>query len=84
MNMKEVTQDMEAQENKLTWGEIYREFCKWSPEHAAMVEDYRPWGTNSIMIWLNNGHAYKCKRYAPGKFTMQILSEEDIKRKYKL
>ena len=69
---------------EITWGEIYKEFCEWSPEHAKMVKDYRPWGSTSIVVWLNNGHAYKVKRHAPGRFTMQMVSEEDIKRKYGL
>ena len=93
MSMKGVTQVMEAQENErfvsimsndkeLTYGDIYRDFCNWSPEHAAMVVDYRPWGHTSILVWLNNGQAYKCKRHAAGRFTMQLVSEEDIKKKY--
>ena len=53
-----------AKEAELTWGEIYKDFCNWSPEHAAMVVDYRPWGSTSIVVWLNNGQAYKCKRHA--------------------
>ena len=47
-----------AKEAELTWGEIYKDFCNWSPEHAAMVVDYRPWGSTSIVVWLNNGQAY--------------------------
>lgn len=82
MSMKGVTQVMEAQENNLTYGDIYRDFCNWSPEHAAMVVDYRPWGHTSILVWLNNGQAYKCKRHAADRFTMQLVSEEDIKKKY--
>ena len=62
--------------------DIFKEFCKWSPEHAAMVVDYRPWGHTSILVWLNNGQAYKCKRHAADRFTMQLVSEEDIKKKY--
>lgn len=63
---------------------IYSDFCKWSPEHAKMVEDYKPWGTNSIAVWLKNGQVYKVKRHAPGRFTMQSLSKEDIAKKYNL
>lgn len=68
----------------MTYGELYKQFCKWSPEHAAMMADYRPWGTNSIVVWLNNKQAYKVKYHAPNKFTMQMLSEEDIKKKFGL
>ena len=69
---------------EITWGEIYKEFCEWSPEHADMVEDYKPWGRNSIIVWLKGGYAYKVKRRAPGAFVMQKVSEEDIKKKYEL
>lgn len=68
--------------NEITYGEIYKEFCEWSPEHAAKVTDYRPWGRTSIVVWLTNGQAYKCKRHATNKFTMQMVSEDDIKRKF--
>ena len=71
-------------DNDIIYSQLYNEFCEWSPEHAAMVVDYRPWGHTSILVWLNNGQAYKCKRYAPGRFTMQLVSEEDIKKKYGL
>ena len=69
---------------EITWGEIYKEFCEWSPEHAAKVKDYRPWGSTSIVIWLENGQSYKVKRYAPGRFTMQPLTMADIRKKYGL
>ena len=68
-------------DKELTYGDIYRDFCNWSPEYAAMVNDYRPWGRNSILVWLNNGQAYKCKRHAADRFTMQLVSEEDINKK---
>lgn len=41
-------------------------------------------GSTSICVWLNNGQAYKCKRHAADRFTMQVVSEEDIKKKYGL
>lgn len=69
---------------EITWGEIYKEFCEWSPEHAKMVKDYRPWGSTSIVVWLEGGHTYKVKRHAPGKFTMQHVSEADINKKFGL
>ena len=69
---------------EITFGKIFKEFCNWSPEHAAMVVDYRPWGHDSILVWLTNGKAYKCKRYAADRFIMQLVSEEDIKKKYGL
>ncbi len=67
---------------EITYGELYKEFCEWSPEHAAMVIDYRPWGNHSIVVWLKGGHAYKVKRHAPGRFTMQSVSKEDINKKF--
>ena len=69
---------------ELTYGELFHEFCEWSPEHAFMVIDYRPWGTNSILIWLNNGMAYKVKRTDTNHFIMQAVSESDIKNHYEL
>lgn len=69
---------------EITYGELYKEFCEWSPEHAAMVKDYRPWGTNSIAVWLNNGMIYKVKRYDKNHFHMQTLSEDDVNKKYGL
>lgn len=84
MSMKGATQVMEVQENNLIYGDIYRDFCNWSLEHAAMIVDYRPWGSASICVWLNNGQAYKCKRHAANRFTMQMVSEEDIRKKYGL
>lgn len=71
-------------ENNLTYEDIYKEFCEWSPAHAKMVIDYRPWGRTSIVIWLNNGQAYKCKRCYPGYFVMQTVSKDDINRKFSL
>ena len=84
MSMKGVTRAMEAQENNLTHDDIYKEFCEWSPKHAAMIIDYKPWGSTSILIRLNNGQAYKCKRCAQNRFIMQMVSELDIKKKYNL
>lgn len=70
--------------DELTYNDIYNEFCQWSPEHAKMVIDYKPWGSNSIIVWFNDGHAYKCKRHAHDRFTMQVVSKEDINRKFGL
>lgn len=36
------------------------------------------------LVWLNNGQAYKCKRHAADRFTIQMVSEEGIKKKYGL
>lgn len=69
---------------EITWGEIYKEFCEWSPRHAEMVVDYRPWGSTSIVVWFDNGQAYKVKRHAPGRFTMQMVSKDDINKKFGL
>lgn len=70
--------------SEITYGEIYNEFCEWSPEHAKMVKDYRPWGSTSIVVWLECGQAFKVKRHAPGVFTMQSVSKADIDKKYRL
>ncbi len=69
---------------EITYGEIYVEFCNWNPEIGAKIIDYRPWGHTSIAIWLDNGMKYKIKRHAPGRFTMQMVSEDDINKKYGL
>lgn len=71
-----------SNDKELTSGDIYRDFCNWSPEYAAMVIDYRPWGSTSICVWLNNGQAYKCKRHAADRFTMQMVSQDDINKKF--
>lgn len=62
--------------------EFYEEFKEWSPEHAAMVTEYKPWGRRSIVVWFNNGMTFKVKRVAPNKFIMQMLSKEDIEKKF--
>ena len=67
---------------EITWGEIYEKFCAWSPEHAKMVNDYRPWGSTSIVVWLKNGQAYKVKYIADDKFVMQTVSKADIDKKF--
>lgn len=69
---------------ELTFGEVFNEFCAWSPEHAAFVTHYQPWGRNSILVWFSNGYAYKVKYYAKDRFTMQAVSQEDINKKFGL
>ena len=71
-----------AEATKMTYKEVYEEFCKWSPEHSKMAIDYRPWGTNSIVVWFKDGYAYKVKYHAPNRFIMQMVSDEDINRKF--
>lgn len=66
---------------KITHSEIYDKFCKWSPHHAKMVKEYKPWGSTSIVVWLNNGQAYKVKHIYGDKFVMQPLTIDDINRK---
>ena len=70
--------------NTITYKEIYEEFCKWSPKHAEMIIECRPWGNNSIAIWLSNGMTYKVKYYGSNKFIMQSLSKDDINAKFNL
>lgn len=62
--------------------EIYEKFCKWSPVHANMIRIWKPWGSTSICVWLNNGMKYKVKHHGGNVFTMQSLSDEDIRKKY--
>ena len=62
--------------------DIYEEFCKWSPEHAKMVKGYAPWGSTSIVIWLNSGMMYKVKRHGEGKFVMQTVTKADVDKKF--
>jgi hypothetical protein len=68
----------------ITYGELYKEFCEWSPAHAELVKDYRPWGSTSIVVWLRDGSAYKVKRHGPGRFIMQMVSDDDINKKFGL
>lgn len=68
--------------NEITYGELYKEFCEWSPEHAKMVIDYRPWGRMSIVVWFRNGQIYKVKYIDKNHFVMQMLSKEDVERKF--
>lgn len=70
--------------NGITYGEIYEKFCIWSPEHAKMVKDYRPWGSMSIVVWLTGGQAYKVKYIADDKFIMQTVTKADIDKKFGL
>lgn len=66
---------------EITHGEIYVEFCNWYPEIGAQTIDYKPWGSTSIVIWLDNGMKYKVKRHASDRFTMQTVSDDDINKK---
>lgn len=63
--------------------EIFHEFLKWSPYHANMVVDFKPWGENSIAVWFNNGDVYKAKMCDEIHFVLQKLSQEDIDNKFK-
>lgn len=62
--------------------DIFKEFCEWSPWHAVLVVEYKPWGSASILIRLSSGAAYKAKRYGEKKFILQPVTEDDINRKY--
>ena len=68
----------------MTYKEIFDEFCNWSPEHAKLVIDYRPWGTNSIVVWFNINDAYKAKRIDKNRFVMQKVTMEEINKKLNL
>lgn len=67
---------------EMTYSELYKKFCVWSPEHANMVEDYRPWGRNSIVVWLKNGMMYKVKYIDDTTFIMQTVTKVDIDKKF--
>lgn len=67
---------------ELTSEVIYEKFCRWSPEHAARIKDYKPWGRTSIVVWLNNGMMYKVKYINDTKFIMQIITKEDVDKKF--
>lgn len=69
---------------QMTYRELYNKFCIWSPGHAKMVSDYRPWGKSSIVVWLNNGQAYKAKYIDDNHFVMQMVSDDDINKKFGL
>lgn len=68
--------------DKLTHEEIFNEFCEWNADQTSAIVNYKPWGGTSIVIWLDNGNAYKVKRHAHQVFTIQRLSEEDINKKF--
>lgn len=67
----------------MTYGELYQKFCEAEPDMAKHICDYRPWGSTSIVIWLDGGSAYKVKDVG-GKFVKQSVSADDIRRKYGL
>lgn len=66
----------------MTYGELFKKFCAWSINHARMVVNYRPWGRNSIVVWLSSGLIYKVKYIDDLHFVMQPLSEEDVVKKF--
>lgn len=65
----------------MTHVELYQKFCEAEQDMAKQICDYRPWGHNSIVIWLDGGTAYKVKDIG-GKFVKQLVPADDIKRKY--
>lgn len=67
---------------EMTHDEIFEEFRNWNPEMAPKVIYYAPWGSTSIVIWLDNDQAYKVKRHAPDRFTMQTVTQDDIDKKF--
>lgn len=67
-----------------TYGELYNRFCEAEPDTAKHICDYRPWGSKAIVIWLDGGAAYKVKDIGGGKFIKQLVSAEDIRKKYGL
>lgn len=69
--------------DKKHYKEIFKDFIKCNPEYKSLVYTYRPWGRESIVVWLINGCTYKCKRRDKDRFTIQELSKEDIINKIK-
>lgn len=63
----------------ITYKEMYRQFCECSPEYACMIEDYRPCGKYEIMIWLNDGRVYRVRYHDKHKFSMLLLSADNIR-----
>lgn len=68
----------------ITHDEILKRFYDWNPEVASKIINHKPWGSTSIVIWLNNGLSYKVKLHDSGNFTMQVVSKEDINKKFGL
>ena len=66
----------------VTHKQIFEEFCIYNPVFARNMVSYKAWGKSSIVIWLNDGRAFKIKRVTSNAFIMQIVTEEDIKRKF--
>lgn len=46
------------------------------------IEDFRPWGSNSICAWFNDGSIEKIKS-CDGHIVRQHITEEDVKRHYR-
>lgn len=63
--------------------QIYERFCESEPDVAKHICEYKPWGSKAIVIWLDGGAAYKVKD-AGGKFIKQLVSADDIRKKYGL
>ena len=67
---------------KMTHEELYASFCNENPEMAEQIEEYKPWGSTSIIVHLKDGKNYKVKCCAPDRFTVQVLTLDDIRRKF--
>lgn len=68
--------------DEVSSGELFVAFCNHEPELGLRVTDYRLWGKASIVVWLDNGQAYKVKMLDPDRFIVQRVSQEDIERKF--
>ena len=66
-----------------THEQIYERFCEAEPDMAKHICEYKPWGSKAIVIWLDGGAAYKVKDIG-GKFIKQMVSADDIRKKYGL
>lgn len=62
--------------------DLYNETCECYSYLRAAIITYKPWGSDSIAAWLDDGSVLKIKRTAPGRFTFQALSEDDVNKKF--
>lgn len=61
---------------------IYKELCNRDSEFADKIMYFIHWGSNSILVRLDDGTNYKVKMSNDGGLHYQQVSREDIKKKY--
>ena len=62
--------------------QIYERFCEVEPETAKHICEYKPWSSKAIVIWLDGGTAYKIIKDTGSKLIKQLVSADDIRKKY--